>query len=141
MKILSSLQSTSSIDLFTEQGRKMNCYTTDLWQIGIVQAPIQHIVASGSLDGFRIKWITPDKSLTFLADPFGLWKKGFSIFSRNPTIIGLVVAILSLISSMLTRTSLSNELCYKNHGIFLILLCLKPITKSGCYLKDINQVR
>lgn len=54
----------------------MNCYTTDLWQIGIVQAPIQHIVASGSLDGFRIKWITPDKSLTFLADPFGLWKKG-----------------------------------------------------------------
>lgn len=52
----------------------MNCYTTDLWQIGIVQAPIQHIVASGSLDGFRIKWITPDKSLTFLADPFGLWK-------------------------------------------------------------------
>ena len=119
----------------------MNCYTTDLWQIGIVQAPIQHIVASGSLDGFRIKWITPDKSLTFLADPFGLWKKGvLYLFAESydyRTRRGDIIAYkLNADTDVIEQRTVLQE-----PGIFLILLCLKPITKSGCYLKDINQVR
>lgn len=54
----------------------MDMFVTDLWRIGIVQAPIQQIATAGGLDTFPIKWIDAPRSLSFLADPFGLWHDG-----------------------------------------------------------------
>lgn len=54
----------------------MNRFITDLWRIGIIQAPIQQIATVGALDRFPIKWIDAPRSLSFLADPFGLWRDG-----------------------------------------------------------------
>lgn len=55
----------------------MDMFVTELWRIGIVQAPIQQIAAAGSLENVPITWIEPDRSLCFLADPFGLWHNGY----------------------------------------------------------------
>lgn len=55
----------------------MDMFVTEIWRIGIVHAPIQQITAAGSLDNFPITWIEPDRSLCFLADPFGLWHNGY----------------------------------------------------------------
>ncbi|WP_369788745.1 hypothetical protein [Rouxiella sp. WC2420] len=55
----------------------MDMLLTDLWRIGIIQAPIQHVAGAGKLDAFAIKWIEADRSLCFLADPFGLWRNGY----------------------------------------------------------------
>lgn len=48
----------------------MDMLLTDLWRIGIIQAPIQQVASAGKLDAFAIKWIEADRSLCFLADPF-----------------------------------------------------------------------
>lgn len=52
----------------------MSMFETEIWRIGIVRAPVQQIVAAGSLEGFPIRWIEADRSLCFLADPFGMWR-------------------------------------------------------------------
>jgi hypothetical protein len=54
----------------------MDMFLTDLWRIGIIQAPIQQVTAAGSLDAFAVKWIEAERSLCFLADPFGFWRDG-----------------------------------------------------------------
>lgn len=48
----------------------------DIWRLGLVTAPIQVVVAAGGLEAFPIRWAPPGRSLTFLADPFGLWRDG-----------------------------------------------------------------
>lgn len=54
----------------------MNMFETEIWRIGVVRAPIQQVAAAGSLEGFSIRWIEADRSLCFLADPFGMWRDG-----------------------------------------------------------------
>ena len=48
----------------------------DIWQTGIVRAPMPEIVARGGLAGLDIVWLPPERPFTFLADPFGLWRDG-----------------------------------------------------------------
>ena len=48
----------------------------DIWRPAIAMAPIEHIVAQGSLDGIELKWLPPMGSFRFLADPFGWWRDG-----------------------------------------------------------------
>ena len=48
----------------------------DIWRLGVVGAPIQAVAAAGALDGLRIDWLPAGPPLTFLADPFGLWRDG-----------------------------------------------------------------
>ncbi|KMK17049.1 hypothetical protein ABW09_17675 [Pluralibacter gergoviae] len=55
----------------------MDMLVTEIWRVGVVRAPIEQIAAAGTLDGFTIKWIEADRSLCFLADPFGLWRDGY----------------------------------------------------------------
>ena len=55
----------------------MGMFQTDLWQVGMIQSPIQQVAKAGTLDAFNIKWITADRSLCFLADPFGFWRDGY----------------------------------------------------------------
>lgn len=55
----------------------MDMLLTDLWRVGIIQAPIQQVAAAGKLDDFTVKWIEANQSLCFLADPFGLWRDGY----------------------------------------------------------------
>lgn len=52
----------------------MDMLLTEIWRIGVVKAPIQQIAAAATLEDFRIAWIEADRSLCFLADPFGLWR-------------------------------------------------------------------
>ncbi|MBS0986785.1 glucosamine inositolphosphorylceramide transferase family protein [Acetobacter thailandicus] len=52
----------------------MKMLVTELWRLGIVQAPVQTIAAAGSLAPFSVRWIEADRSLCFLADPFGIWR-------------------------------------------------------------------
>ena len=55
----------------------MDMLVTEIWRVGVVQAPIQQIAAAGTLDGFPVRWIEADRTLCFLADPFGLWRDGY----------------------------------------------------------------
>jgi hypothetical protein len=48
----------------------------DIWRLGLVRAPIQAVVEAGALDGFAIDWLPEGPPLTFLADPFGIWRDG-----------------------------------------------------------------
>jgi hypothetical protein len=48
----------------------------DIWRLGVVHAPIEAVAAGGALDGFRVDWLPAGPPLTFLADPFGLWRDG-----------------------------------------------------------------
>ena len=48
----------------------------DIWRLGLVHAPVQAVVAAGGLDDFQIDWVSPGAPLTFLADPFGIWRDG-----------------------------------------------------------------
>lgn len=54
----------------------MDMLVTEIWRVGVVKAPIERIADAGSLDGFNVKWIEAERSLCFLADPFGLWRDG-----------------------------------------------------------------
>jgi len=47
----------------------------DIWRLGVVHAPIQ-IIAAGGLDNARIDWLPAGPPLTFLADPFAIWRDG-----------------------------------------------------------------
>lgn len=54
----------------------MSLLQTEIWRIGVINAPIQDVAQAASLEHFPITWIEADKSLCFLADPFGLWREG-----------------------------------------------------------------
>lgn len=55
----------------------------DIWRLGLVRAPIQAVVEAGALDGFPIDWRPTGPPLTFLADPFGIWRDGtFNLFAE-----------------------------------------------------------
>lgn len=45
----------------------------DIWRIGAVRAPAAEILRSG-LEGREITWLCDMPPLTFLADPFGVWR-------------------------------------------------------------------
>ena len=48
---------------------------SDIWRIGIVEAPIV-AVAVGGLEAATIRWLPAGPPFTFLADPFGVWRDG-----------------------------------------------------------------
>jgi hypothetical protein len=47
---------------------------SDIWRIGLVEAPIA--AAARSLAAAPVRWLPEDPPFTFLADPFGLWRDG-----------------------------------------------------------------
>jgi hypothetical protein len=47
----------------------------DLWRIGAVRAPLDEVLRGG-LQGQEIAWLAKTAPLTFLADPFGIWRNG-----------------------------------------------------------------
>ncbi|WP_241651020.1 glucosamine inositolphosphorylceramide transferase family protein [Rosenbergiella nectarea] len=54
----------------------MSLLQTEIWRVGVINASIQDVAQAASLAHFPITWIGADKSLCFLADPFGLWREG-----------------------------------------------------------------
>lgn len=46
----------------------------DIWRVGIVNSPLQHILAQGTLEGLPVVWTPPMRRFCFRADPFGLWR-------------------------------------------------------------------
>ncbi|MSO99088.1 MAG: formyl transferase [Rhodospirillaceae bacterium] len=48
----------------------------DIWRVGIVRAPLQRLLALGTLDTQDITWLPEMPSLRFIADPFGVWRDG-----------------------------------------------------------------
>ena len=54
----------------------MGLLDVDLWQLGIVRAPLAKLIDLGSLVDESIMWVPTDPSLGFLADPFGLMRDG-----------------------------------------------------------------
>lgn len=51
----------------------MSIYETDIWRVGIIQAPIAEVVAKGIS---HIHWLDEEPAFKFLADPFGLYRDG-----------------------------------------------------------------
>lgn len=51
-------------------------WRSDIWRIGVVDAPIARVAAAGSLDGLAVRWLPEAPRFQFLADPFGLWRDG-----------------------------------------------------------------
>jgi len=49
---------------------------SDIWRIGLVDAPIEAIAARGISPGDKVTWLPEEPTFTFLADPFGLWRDG-----------------------------------------------------------------
>jgi hypothetical protein len=49
-------------------------YETDIWQVGIVHAPIARLLEAGSERAAQITWLPAQRDFCFLADPFGLWR-------------------------------------------------------------------
>lgn len=49
---------------------------TDIWRLGVVQAPLDAILQAGDLERFDIVWAPEEPAYAFLADPFGLWRDG-----------------------------------------------------------------
>ena len=48
--------------------------TTDIWQVGILPAPITHCLDPQGLKDIAIHWLPPQPDFCFLADPFGVWQ-------------------------------------------------------------------
>jgi hypothetical protein len=48
----------------------------DIWRPLIVEAPIEAILRTGSIEGFTHRWLPPEEYLCFLADPFGIERDG-----------------------------------------------------------------
>ena len=46
----------------------------DIWRPAIVAAPMADVLAAGTLDGLKLRWLPESGSFRFLADPFGLWR-------------------------------------------------------------------
>jgi len=49
---------------------------SDIWRIGLVDAPIAALAAPGALEQAAVRWLDPGPSFTFLADPFALERDG-----------------------------------------------------------------
>lgn len=54
----------------------MSLLHTEIWRVGVINAPIQEVAQAASLEHFAVTWIAAKKSLCFLADPFGIWRDG-----------------------------------------------------------------
>ena len=55
--------------------------TTELWQSGIIHAPISSLLTPNALSGVKITWLPEPLAFTFLADPFGIAHDGgFTVF-------------------------------------------------------------
>ena len=48
----------------------------DIWRVGVVEAPVATIAALGAIPAGTVHWLPEEPTLTFLADPFGLWRDG-----------------------------------------------------------------
>jgi hypothetical protein len=48
----------------------------DIWRPAIIEAPLQDIIARGSIEGLTRHWLPPMGSFCFLADPIGFWHNG-----------------------------------------------------------------
>lgn len=48
----------------------------DIWRLGVAEAPIADIARAGGLRETSIRWLPEEPFLTFLADPFGIWRAG-----------------------------------------------------------------
>jgi hypothetical protein len=48
----------------------------DIWRVGVVMAPMRRILERGDLAGEEIAWLPTSSPLTYLADPFGVWRDG-----------------------------------------------------------------
>jgi hypothetical protein len=48
----------------------------DIWRVGVAQAPIAQIAAAAALPEDGVRWLLEGPPLTFIADPFGLWREG-----------------------------------------------------------------
>lgn len=46
----------------------------DIWRVGIAHAPLAIVLQPGVLDTTKITWLPEMPTLTFIADPFGLWR-------------------------------------------------------------------
>ncbi|MDG6095411.1 hypothetical protein LOC54_09900 [Acetobacter sp. AN02] len=55
----------------------MSIFMTDIWRTGIVEASPGQILDAGTLDPFVVRWLSEERPLCFLADPFGLRQDGF----------------------------------------------------------------
>jgi hypothetical protein len=49
---------------------------SDIWRIGLVDAPIETIATNGLSSADKVSWLPEQPAFTFLADPFGLWRDG-----------------------------------------------------------------
>lgn len=47
---------------------------TDIWQVGILHAPIARLLESVSPGEIAITWLPTQRDFCFLADPFGVWR-------------------------------------------------------------------
>lgn len=47
----------------------------DIWRIGAIRAPLRDVIQSGLVD-HEIVWLQDMPALSFLADPFGVWRDG-----------------------------------------------------------------
>ncbi|QHI96180.1 hypothetical protein GT348_08030 [Aristophania vespae] len=51
----------------------MSIFQSDIWKIGVIDAPLSDILKEGSLSSFHVHWLPEAGSFRFLADPFGFW--------------------------------------------------------------------
>lgn len=49
---------------------------SDIWRIGIVEAPIGTVATATGLADAPIHWLVQEPAFSFLADPFGIWRDG-----------------------------------------------------------------
>ncbi|WP_297506421.1 hypothetical protein [uncultured Caulobacter sp.] len=49
---------------------------SDIWRIGVLDAPIEAVAEAGGLDRAKVHWLPEEPDYTFLADPFGIWREG-----------------------------------------------------------------
>jgi hypothetical protein len=48
----------------------------DIWKVGLVRRRMKDIILARDFEGASIHWLEEDRSFSFLADPFGLWRDG-----------------------------------------------------------------
>ena len=51
-------------------------YRTEIWEIGILRAPIADVVTNPRLTEIPVTWLPRQADFCFIADPFGLWRDG-----------------------------------------------------------------
>jgi hypothetical protein len=49
---------------------------SDIWRVGVVDAPIEAVAAAGAIPDGQVRWLAEEPAFRFLADPFGLWRDG-----------------------------------------------------------------